>query len=101
MWNRDGEVSGYILNQSFFIISTAVETIEKLALNPDELLDQDIFFQNTTLEYFYSGIDALKKDLLELATRNARERAEMILKEGGHKVGKMTWSRVSIIELIY
>lgn len=100
MWNRDGEVSGYILSQSFFIISTSVETIEKLALNPDELLDQDIFFQNTTLEYFYSGIDALKKDLLELATRNARERAEMILKEGGHKVGKMTWSQAGVFQII-
>ncbi|MDY0382920.1 MAG: SIMPL domain-containing protein, partial [Atribacterota bacterium] len=50
-WNREGEVSGYNLNQSLFIISTEVATIEALALNPDELLDQDIFFQMSSLEY--------------------------------------------------
>ncbi len=99
-WNRDGEVVGYVLNQSLFIISQKVEVIEELALNPDELLKQNIFFQFSTLEYFYSEIDTLKKDLLELATRNARERAEMILKESGHKVGKMIWSQAGVFQII-
>jgi len=99
-WNRDGEVIGYVLSQSLFLISSKVEVIEKLALNPDELLDQDIFFQVSSLEYFYSGIDNLKKNLLELATRNARERAEMILKESGHQVGKLIWSQAGVFQII-
>lgn len=99
-WNRDGEVVGYALNQSLFIISEKVEVIEELALNPNELLEQNIFFQYSTLEYFYSEIDKLKKDLLQLATRNARERAEMILKESGHKVGKMIWSQAGVFQII-
>ncbi|HOR42488.1 MAG TPA: SIMPL domain-containing protein, partial [Atribacterota bacterium] len=99
-WDRNGEVAGYTLNQPFFIISQKVEVIEQLALNPDELLEEDIFFQISSLEYFYSEIDVLKKDLLELATRNARERAEMILKESGHKVGKMIWSQAGVFQII-
>jgi hypothetical protein len=99
-WDREGEISGYTLNQTLFIISTEVETIETLALNPDELLDQEIFFQISSLEYFYSGLDALKKDLLELATRNARERADMILKESDHKAGKMIWSQAGVFQII-
>ena len=99
-WNREGEVSGYNLNQSLFIISTEVTTIEALALNPDELLDQDIFFQMSSLEYFYSEIDNMKKDLLELATRNARERADMILKESNHKAGKMIWSQAGVFQIV-
>ncbi|GAB4112765.1 MAG: SIMPL domain-containing protein [Candidatus Caldatribacteriota bacterium] len=99
-WNRDGEVVGYVLSQSLFIISSEVESIEKLALNPDELLAQNIFFQVSSLEYFYSGIDNLKKDLLELATRNARERAEMILKESNHQIGKMIWSQAGVFQII-
>lgn len=99
-WDRNGEVAGYTLNQPFFIISPKVEVIEQLALNPDELLEEDIFFQISSLEYFYSEIDVLKKDLLELATRNARERAEMILKESGHKVGKMIWSQAGVFQII-
>ncbi|MDD3656854.1 MAG: SIMPL domain-containing protein [Atribacterota bacterium] len=99
-WNRDGEVVGYVLNQSLFTISREVEVIEELALNPDELLNQDIFFQVSSLEYFYSEIDTLRKDLLELATRNARERAEMILKESGHKAGKMIWSQAGVFQIV-
>jgi len=99
-WNRDGEVVGYALNQLLFIISSEVEEIEGLALNPDELLDQNIFFQISSLEYFYSGIDTLKKNLLALATRNARERAEMILQESGHQAGKMIWSQAGVFQII-
>jgi len=99
-WDRNGEVVGYSLNQSLFIISSEVEQIEQLALNPDELLDQDIFFQVSSLEYFYSEIDNLKKDLLALATRNARERAEKILQESGHEPGKMIWSQAGVFQII-
>jgi len=99
-WDRNGEVVGYSLNQSLFIISSEVEQIEQLALNPDELLDQDIFFQVSSLEYFYSEIDNLKKDLLALATKNARERAEKILQESGHKPGKMIWSQAGVFQII-
>lgn len=99
-WNRDGEVVGYALNQSLFMISSEVEAIEALALNPNELLDQNIFFQISSLEYFYSEIDNLKKDLLELATKNARERVEMILKESGHKPGKMIWAQAGVFQIV-
>src|SRR6056297_23508 len=99
-WDRNGEVVGYSLNQSLFIISSEVEQIEQLALSPDELLDQDIFFQVSSLEYFYSEIDNLKKDLLALATRNARERAEKILQESSHKPGKMIWSQAGVFQII-
>ena len=99
-WDRNGEVVEYSLNQSLFIISSEVEQIEQLALNPDELLDHDIFFQVSSLEYFYSEIDNLKKDLLALATRNARERAEKILQESGHEPGKMIWSQAGVFQII-
>ena len=99
-WDRNGEVVGYELNQSLFIISYEVEEIENLALTPDELLDQDIFFQVSSLEYFYSEIDTLKKDLLALATKNARERAEKILQESNHQPGKMIWSQAGVFQII-
>ena len=76
---EDGKVVGYTLQQSLFIISEVIEKVENLALNPDELLESNIFFQTSSLEYFYSKIDLLKKDLLTKATKNARERAEKIL----------------------
>ncbi|MDD4363746.1 MAG: SIMPL domain-containing protein, partial [Atribacterota bacterium] len=88
------------LNQSLFIISSKIEEIEIMALNPDELLDQEIFFQISSLEYFYSEIDNLKKDLLAFATQNARERAGKILQESGHEPGKMIWSQAGVFQII-
>jgi len=99
-WDRNGEVIGYSLNQSLFIISPKVEEIENLALSPDDLLDQEIFFQISSLEYFYSEIDNLKKDLLVFATQNARERAEKILQESGSDPGKMIWSQAGVFQII-
>ena len=42
----------------------------------------------------------MKKDLLELAAKNARERADMILKESNHKAGKMIWSQAGVFQII-
>lgn len=98
-WDR-GEIIGYTLQQSLFIISEDIEKVEKLALNPDELLENNIFFQISYLEYFYSKIDLLKKDLLAKATKNARERAEKILQESDYHPGRMISAKAGVFQII-
>lgn len=43
-WDR-GKIIGYTLQQSLFVISEVIEKVENLALNPDELLENGIFFK--------------------------------------------------------
>ena len=95
-----GKISGYTLLQSLFIISEDVEKIENIALSPDELLEENIFFQVSSLEYFYSKIDLLKKDLLAKATKNAKERAEKILQEGNYRPGRMISAKAGVFQII-
>ena len=97
---EDGKIAGYTLQQSLFIISEVIENVENLALNPDELLENGIFFQVSSLEYFYSKIDLLKKDLLAMATKNARERAEKILQESRYHPGRMISAKAGVFQII-
>jgi hypothetical protein len=97
---EDGKVVGYTLQQSLFIISEVIEKVENLALNPDELLENNIFFQTSSLEYFYSKIDLLKKDLLTMATKNARERAEKILQDSPYRPGRMISAKAGVFQII-
>ncbi|MDD5014650.1 MAG: SIMPL domain-containing protein [Atribacterota bacterium] len=97
---EDGKIVGYTLRQSLFIISEVIEKIENLALNPDELLENNIFFQSSSLEYFYSKIDLLKKDLLTMATKNARERAEKILQDSPYHPGRMISAKAGVFQII-
>ena len=97
---EDGKIAGYTLQQPLFIISESIEMIERLALNPDELLENNIFFQVSSLEYFYSKIDFLKKDLLAKATINARERAEKILQESDYRPGRMISAKAGVFQII-
>jgi len=97
---EDGKVVGYTLRQPIFIISEVIEKVEDLALNPDELLANNIFFQVSSLEYFYSKIDLLKKDLLTMATKNARERAEKILQDSPNRPGRMISAKAGVFQII-
>ena len=92
---EDGKIVGYTLQQSLFIISEVIEKVENLALNPDELLENNIFFQVSSLEYFYSKIDLLAK-----ATENARERAEKILQESDYRPGRMISAKAGVFQII-
>ena len=97
---EDGKIVGYTLQQSLFVISEVIEKVENLALNPDELLENGIFFQVSSLEYFYSKIDLLKKDLLAMATKNARERAEKILQDSHYRPGRMISAKAGVFQII-
>ncbi len=93
------EIRGYVLYQSLFIISDRVDEVEALALNPKELLDEDIITQTSRLEYFYSGTDDLKKELISDATANARERAEKMLENTDMVVGKLISVKAGVFQI--
>lgn len=97
-YGQDG-VRGYILQQSLYVISNDVDTVEALALDPSELLERDIAFRGSRLEYFYSQVDELKKDLIGDATVNARERAEKMLEDTNVKLGKTLSVKAGVFQI--
>ena len=98
-WNREGERSGYILQQPLFIVSSDVAAIERLALAPGTVLPPGIALEYSQLEYFYSGIADLKHSLLADATRDAQARAEEIVGSTDGSLGGIIEARAGVFQI--
>ena len=92
-------VEGYRLEQEMYIISRDIDNIDDLALNVIPVLDRDINIYRTQLEYFYSNIDELKKNMVADATQNARERALEMLKGTEVSLGKLRSLRQGVFQI--
>lgn len=92
-------VDGYRLEQEIYVISKDVDAIDNLALNVIPVLDRDINIYRTGLEYFYSNIDELKKNMVADATQNARERALEMLKGSDMSLGKLRTLRQGVFQI--
>mgnify|MGYP001953943849 CR=1 FL=1 len=88
---------GYHFQQTIYVITDQVDAVEEVAFNPVKLLAGGTI--NSNLEYFYSRIDELKKELIGEATKNARERAEKMVEQTDVKVGKIVSVRSGVFQI--
>jgi hypothetical protein len=95
-YGYNGTPTGYQVQQSLFVVSSNVDGIEALALDPASLATGGASLQMSTLEYFYSDLDALKRSLLARATEDARARAREIV---GRDVEHMTEARAGVFQI--
>ena len=97
--NRDGDLSGYRIRQSLFVFSDRMGDVEQLALNPDQYLAPGVFVNQSRLEYFYSRVDELKRELLGDAAADARKRAEAIAGSTDVSVGKLMSANAGVFQI--
>jgi hypothetical protein len=96
-YERDGQMTGYEVNQSLLAVSHDVDALEGLALDPGRLETGGAFLQGSSLEYFYDDLATLKHALLAEATADARRRAEQIAGEGN--VDDMTEASAGVFQI--
>ena len=68
------EADGYQLTQSVTISSSNIDNVEKISRDISSLLDLGVEFTSESPEYYYSGLDDLKLDLIDKASVNAKDR---------------------------
>lgn len=95
-YGYNGTMTGYQVQQSLFVVSDDVDAIERLALDPASLQTGGASLQQSSLEYFYADLDALKRSLLARATDDARARAREIV---GAEVEHMTAARAGVFQI--
>jgi hypothetical protein len=95
-YGYNGTPTGYQVQQALFVVSNDVDVIEALALDPASLQTGGASLQMSTLEYFYSDLDTLKRSLLARATDDARARAREIV---GRDVEHMTAARAGVFQI--
>ncbi len=98
-YSREGQISGYNLQQGVFVITSNITAVEEIALNPSGLIDRGIVLQNSDLEYFYSKLSDIKMELLAEASKDAQKRAEEIAKNSGISLGTVTSLRTGVFQI--
>jgi hypothetical protein len=98
-YSREGQISGYNLQQGVFVITSNIAAVEDIALNPAALTDKGIIMQNSNLEYFYSKLSDIKLELLAEATKDAQKRASEIAKNSDVHLGRVTSLRVGVFQI--
>lgn len=99
IWGPQGLQEGYNLVQSLIVISDNPAELERLAINPGQLLESGVVIEGSYLEYFYSRIAELKHELLSQATADARQRAQEIVGESGGRLNRMITGRAGVFQI--
>ncbi len=92
-------VTGYMIDQSFTIESDDVELVESVSREISTLIAKGIQIESMQPDYYYTGLDDLKIELIEQATADARLRAEKIASEAGCKLRNVKSARAGVFQI--
>jgi uncharacterized protein len=91
---------GFRTTQVILVRSGDVAVVEKASREVTQLLEEGISITSAAPEYFYTRLGELKVEMLAVAGKDARARADNILKNtGGAKVGKLIDADMGIINI--
>ncbi|MFP4482423.1 MAG: SIMPL domain-containing protein [Thermovirgaceae bacterium] len=93
------EIDHYQLQQTVTLSSDDVRLVEQLARSSSGLLGEGVEFFAYAPQYFYSGLEAAKIELLGEATKNARERAKQLAEGSGGQVGKLRSASQGVFQI--
>jgi hypothetical protein len=98
-YNREGDVVGFNLRQTVKLELTDVNRISTLAKEASTLIEQGVEINSHRPRYLFTGLDALKLEMIKAATENATLRAQQLAETTGRKVGAPTSARVGVFQI--
>ena len=98
-YDNYGSITSYNINQNIIILSSDLKKMEELSLKADFFADRGILLQNSQLQYLYTKLPDLKKELLALATKDAVDRAKEISSAAKTGLGKMQEARAGVFQI--
>lgn len=93
------EEDGYQLTQGVVITSSNLDSVEKISRDISSLLDQGVELTSNSPEYYYSGMEALKLDLINKASQNAKDRIDIMANNTGASLGKLKNSNLGVFQI--
>ena len=82
----------YVATCTLTVCSNEVDKVLALMAAQSELLSKDIILDSgwdSTPQFLFEGLNALKPEMIEEATKNARQVAEKFAKDSGSSLGKI------------
>ena len=91
---------GYVTREMIVVSSADVRVVEKASREVTSLLEQGISITSQAPSYFYTRLGELKVEMLAAAGKDARARADNILKStGGAAIKRMLDANMGIINI--
>lgn len=99
-WDKKkGYVDQYELTGHLTIVSNDVEKVRQLQLRQLDLLHSGVILDNSYITYKYTGLNDLKPEMVEEATRNARIVATKFAEDANAKLGSLKSARQGQFEV--
>lgn len=93
------KIDSYRLYQTVQITSNDVDGITEISRQATELINQGVQFESYPPQYYYTKIADLKVNMLGLATKDAKDRAEQIAKNTGLKIGNLKSAKMGVFQI--
>jgi hypothetical protein len=97
--NRTNEIEYITATRSLRVNSPRVEDLDLLSRSLYDLNGEGIRLTLSGPDFFVSHLDEVKIDLMKRATENGRERAEIMAKSSGEKLGSLVSARQGVIQI--
>lgn len=91
--------TGFNLNETVSVDSRNLQVVEKMSREITNLLQKGIELNSSAPSYYYSGLNALKIDLLAKAAADAKQRAESIAKNSGVSLGDLRKANMGVFQI--
>ncbi len=92
-------IESYRLNQTVEIRSTDVDKISEISRISTALINLGVTFESYPPQYFYTKLADKKINMIELATKDAKARAEGMLKATGKSTGDLLSASVGVFQI--
>lgn len=93
------QASGYRLSQGVSIESNDVDKIDQLSREATELINQGVEINSAPPQFYYTKLSELKVEMIGLASKDAKTRAEQIANSTGNKIGEVRSSKMGVIQV--
>lgn len=93
------DVESYMGSQAVLVKSSDVKWIQQLSWDLNELTGQGYDVNVTAPSFLVSKLDETKRDLLQKATVDGYQRAQMVAKNSGARVGHLLAARQGVFQI--
>ena len=97
--SRRGQITAFRLRRDFEVRSTRVQAVTAVADHSATLLAQGIPLAADSPQYLYTNLPRLRPQLLAQATKDAQNRARVIVKATGSHLGKLRGVDVGVFQV--
>lgn len=95
----EGHLTGYNISQMIYVMSTDMDMLEGIALDTQFFAERGLLLEMSNLEYLYSKLPELKKEMIGMATADAVERAKEIVGASKTRLGKLHTARTGVFQI--